>query len=180
MKTLYALPILALLFSGCLIDGPVIRRNRTTDNRQVNITINEATGEAFYRDADGWTWLLDKFGQVIDGPWDLTGEKDPTEPKPTAPNPPPPAAAFAPIESGSWWVLLLLPALLASKGCLAIGDHARVQMFERADVELAAALSIGSRTQASSAASKQGADAKSESLTEGGGSFVVDKPEKDK
>ncbi len=68
--------------------------------------------------------------------------------------------------------LLLLLTLMS--GCVAVGDNARVQMFERAEANASLAASLGSRTQAGSATSKEGdAEGTTESLTEGGGTVTV-------
>ncbi len=68
----------------------------------------------------------------------------------------------------------LLLLLTLSTGCVAIGDNARVQMFERAEANASLAASLGSRTQAGSATSKEGdAEGTTESLTEGGGTVTV-------
>jgi outer membrane lipoprotein-sorting protein len=70
--------------------------------------------------------------------------------------------------------LLLALALLTLSGCVAVGDNARVQMFERAEANASLAASLGSRTQAGSATSKEGqAEGTTESLTEGGGTLEL-------
>lgn len=157
-------------------------RSRTSDNRVTNITINEAVGESFYKDEAGWTWIIDKFGTVIDGPFDLTGDKDPQAPKPEFPVPPPPqssppqsSSGTEPNEAGSPWLILLLPTFLLLKtGCaMSIGSNSTAQLFDRAELQPSLALSVGSRTHASSSAAKRDSESLSASATEGGGTLSV-------
>ena len=166
----FAIPfVVTFLFSGCLLKDAVgLDRSRTTDNRTTNITINEAQGEAFYRDGDGWTWVLDKFCTVIDGPFDLTGDKDPEAPKPTAPNPPPPCEGqvLIPEQANVWWLLLIL---LAAPGCaINFAANGRASLIDTAEVQPSLALSVGSRVHAASSASKANAKSGTEADAEGG------------
>lgn len=155
--------LVVLTVTGCpLEDATGLDRRKTYDNRSTHITINEATGESFYLDADGWTWIIDRFGNVIDGPFDIEGTKDPEAVKPEFPNPPPPFSTPEPAESGMGWlfILVLLPGL---SGCVAVGENARVQWFERAEVQPSLALSVGSGTQAGAATSQKESDVKMKS-----------------
>ena len=175
----FAIPfVVTFLFSGCLLKDAVgLDRSRTTDNRTTNITINEAQGEAFYRDGDGWTWVLDKFCTVIDGPFDLTGDKDPQATKPTAPNPPPPCEGQTIIpdadEAGMPFVLmlLLLPAMLSlSTGC-AIGSGATASFNPHisGSIPLSVYNRGGTNTSQAAMGDENMQDGKGENLQDGGG-----------
>ena len=166
-----------VLSTSCELTG--LERKRSSDNRQTNITINEAAGQSLYLDNDGWSWLIDRFGNVVDGPFDIGNNLPPGTPPPEIPNPPPPSIPTpmpTPSEAGMGWLVFLLPAMLGISGCVAVGDNARVQMFERGEVQPALALSVGSRTQASSSAAQDDAESRTESLTEGGGAVEIQKP----
>lgn len=171
MKTNTMLIIAMLLAAGCDITG--LERSRSADNRTTNIEINEGMGQTLYLDDDGWSWLIDRQGQVIDGPFDIGGNQPAGTPLPEAPNPPPP---WVPIQAGVAWVLMLLAIAMAklTAGCaMNFARDGRASLIDRAEVQPGLALSIGSRTQASSAASQDKAESTTESLTEGGGAVEV-------
>ncbi len=64
--------------------------HRTRDNRSSSVTVNESRGEHLYLDNDGWSWLVDRYGNVIDGPFDIGNQQPVVTPLPSEPNPPPP------------------------------------------------------------------------------------------
>jgi hypothetical protein len=169
MMKMFLMGLFVLALGGCDLTG--LERSKAEDNRQTNVTINEAVGESLYLDEAGWSWLIDRFGNVVDGPFDIGNQFGPDVVPPEFPVPPPPPLfPDAQEAAAGWWVVLLLPGLLGLSGCVAVGDNARVQMFERAEANASLAASIGSRTQAGSAAAKEGgAEGNPDSLTEGGG-----------
>jgi hypothetical protein len=86
MLTKIFLIIPLLLLSACDITG----LERTRDNRSSSVTVNESRGEHLYLDNDGWSWLVDRYGSVIDGPFDIGNQQPVGTPLPSEPNPPPP------------------------------------------------------------------------------------------
>ena len=169
MRTILTLLALATL-TACDITG--LERKRSSDNRQTNVTINEAHGESLYRDNDGWSWLIDRFGTVVDGPFDIGNNLPPGSTPPEVPNPPPPSIPTpipTPAEAGiSWLAVLLLPALLS--GCVMnFAQGGKASLVEHAELQPSLALSLGSRTQAGAAAAQDNADAWQDSQMDGGG-----------
>lgn len=164
-KALLFLSLFALV--GCDITG--LERSRSSDNRTTYVEINESMGQSLYLDNDGWSWLIDRYGNVVDGPYDIGNNFPPGTPLPEAPNPPPPLLVN---EAGASWVLALL--LLMTTSCaMNFARDGHAALIGHAEVQPGIALSIGSRTQASSAASQDKAEIATESYTEGGGTVQV-------
>lgn len=169
MRTILTLLALATL-TACEFTG--LHRSKSEDNRETRVTINESLGQSLYLDNDGWSWLIDRFGAVVDGPFDIGNNLPPGTPVPDVPNPPPPSIPTpipTPAEAGAgWFIVLLLPALLS--GCVMnFAQGGSASLIDHAELQPSLALSLGSRTQAGAAAAQGNSDAWQDSQMDGGG-----------